>query len=89
MTAEEKISQLRDRTAYNRVALQELALMRCKLVCDGIHRSTEHLESSLKLNEQTMEVIQQALELSTSRLEALEAEQHLRAMNELANCAQA
>ena len=87
MTAEEKISQLRDRTAYNRIALQELALMRCKLVCDGIHRPTERLESSLKLNEQTMAVIQQALEVSTTRLEALEAEGRFLASDEIAKCA--
>jgi hypothetical protein len=87
MSAEREISQLRDRTAYSRVALQELALLRCKLVCDGIHSPGTCAATSLKLNEQTMAVIQHALEISTTRLETLEAERRFRTMGDLADCA--
>ncbi len=87
MTAEEEISQLRDRATHNRSALQELALMRCKLVCNGILRPRERSDASLKLNEQTMAVIQQALDVSTTRLATLVSEQHLRTVGAMANCA--
>ncbi len=87
MTAEQEISQLRDRATHNRKALQELALMRCKLVCDGIRRPGERSDASLKLNEQTMAVIQQALDVSTTRLATLESEQHLLKVGAMASCA--
>ena len=78
MTAEEEISQLRDRIRYYRIALQELAVMRRRLVVDGLRRPGEASEASLRLNEQTMAVIQRALEVSTTRWANLEAEQQLR-----------
>lgn len=86
MSAEEEISQLSDRAEYNRTALQELAVMRCKLICDGIRSPHWHSEASLKLNEQTMAVFRRALEISSTRLQTLETEKRLRAMGDSGDC---
>lgn len=85
MNAEEEILQLRERTTYYRLALRELAKMRCTLVCDALKTPAQHGDAALTLNEETMAVLQHALEISTTRLVALESDQRLIAVGATAD----
>ncbi len=86
MNAKEEILQLRERTTYYRLALRELARIRCTLVRDALKTPAQQRDAALKLNEETMSVLQHASEISTTRLVALESEQLLIAVGATADC---